>query len=154
MVQIDLGLPKFASLIESARRVILSNRTAEHNHIDLAAGAFIEHVRKKEYSSTRTLDVEPAEQMPTTTPISSAGGSGGSALCSIWEAEKWLQIKEAALDLLSKTTDKQVRLSHDVLRDRWDLADEEIRRVPEYAASDTEIACKYEGDDLTFAARS
>ena len=53
MVQIDLALPKFASLIESARRIILSNRTAEHNHTDLATGAFIEHVRKREYSSTR-----------------------------------------------------------------------------------------------------
>ena len=47
MVQIDLSLPKFASLIESARRIILSNRKAEHNHIDLATGAFIEQVRKK-----------------------------------------------------------------------------------------------------------
>lgn len=47
MVQIDLALPKFASLIESARRIILSNRTAEHNHTDLATGAFIEHVGKE-----------------------------------------------------------------------------------------------------------
>ena len=78
MVQIDLALPKFASLIESARRIILSNRTAEHNHIDLATGAFIEHVRKREYSSTRTLHVEPGEHAPMTAPIASARGSAGT----------------------------------------------------------------------------
>ena len=69
MVQIDLSLPKFASLIESARRIILSNRTAEHNHIDLATGAFIEYVRKKEYASTRALHVEPAEHSPMSTQL-------------------------------------------------------------------------------------
>jgi hypothetical protein len=95
MVQIDLALPKFASLIESARRIILSNGTAEHNHTDLATGAFIEHVRKREYSSTRTLHVEPAEHAPMTAPIASAGGSAGYVRCSIWEEEKFLKIKEA-----------------------------------------------------------
>src|SRR4029434_5255736 len=78
MVQIDLALPKFASLIDSALRIILSNRTAEHNHIDLATGAFLEHVRKREYSSTRTLHVERAEHAPMTAPIASARGSAGT----------------------------------------------------------------------------
>jgi hypothetical protein len=152
MVQIDLSLPKFASLIESARRIILSNRTAEHNHIDLATGAFIEHVRKREYSSTRTLHVEPAEHAPMTAPIASAGGSAGNVRCSIWEEEKFLKIKEVVLDSL-RSSRKQVRLSPDLLRDRWDLCDDEIRRVPEYADSDPEIACKYSGDDLIFYIR-
>jgi hypothetical protein len=152
MVQMDLALPKFASLIESARRIILSNRTAEHNHIDLAAGAFIEYVRKKEYASTRRLHVEPAERIPAATPIAYAGGSGGSVLCSIWEEEKWLRIKKTVLDLL-KSNGKQVRLSHDILRSRWDLFDEEIRRFPEYAESDSELACRHAGDDLIFYVR-
>jgi hypothetical protein len=150
MVQIDLSLPKFASLIESARRIILSHRTAEHNHIDLATGAFIEHVRKREYSSTRTLHVEPAEHSPSTAPIASAGGAGGGVLCSIWEEEKWLKIKEAVLDSVMRSR-KQVRLSPDLLRDRWDLSDEEIRKLPDYASLDAEITCKRAGDDLIFS---
>jgi hypothetical protein len=149
MVQIDLGLPRFASLIESARRIILSNRTAEHNHIDLATGAFIEHVRKREYSSTKMLHVEPAERSPSTAPVSSAGGSGGGILCSIWEEEKWVKIKEAVLDSLNWSR-KKVRFSPDLLRDRWDLSDDEIRRIPEYASLDAEITCKRVGDDLIF----
>jgi hypothetical protein len=150
MVQIDLSLPRFASLIESARRIILSNRTAEHNHIDLATGAFIEHVRKREYSSTRTLHVEPAEHAPSSAPIASAGGSGRGMLCSIWEEEKWVKIKEAVFDSL-KWSRKQVRFSPDHLRDRWDLSDDEIRKLPEYASSDAEITCKRAGDDLIFS---
>jgi hypothetical protein len=118
----------------------------------LATGAFIEHVRKKEYSSTKTLHVESAERSLTTAPIASAGGSGGGVLCSIWEEEKFLKIKEAVLDSL-RSSRKQVRLSPDLLRDRWDLCDDEIRRVPEYADSDPEIACKYFGDDLIFYIR-
>ena len=152
MVQIDLSLPKFASLIESARRIILSNRTAEHNHIDLATGAFIEYVRKKEYASTRALHVEPAEHSPMSTPIAFAGGSSGGVLCSIWEEEKWVKIKEAVVGSL-KAWRKQVRLSHELLRDRWDLSEDEIFRVPEYAGSDEELACKHAGDDLIFYVR-
>jgi hypothetical protein len=149
MVQIDLSLPKFASLIESARRIILSNRTTEHNHIDLATGAFIEHVRKREYSSTKTLHVKPSERAPSTPPIASAGGSGGGVLCSIWEEEKWVKIKEAVLNSL-RWSCKQVRFSPDLLRDRWDLSDDEIRKLPEYASLDAEITCKRAGDDLIF----
>ena len=152
MVQIDLGLPKFASLIESARRIILSNRTAEHNHIDLATGAFIEHVRKREYSPTKTLHVEPAEHSPSTAPIASAGGSGGGVLCSIWEEEKWLKIKEAVFNSL-KWSRKQVRFSPDLLRDQWDLSDEEIRKIPEYASLDAEITCHRVGEDVVFYVR-
>ena len=150
--EIDLALPKFASLIESARRIILSNRTAEHNHTDLATGAFIEHVRKREYSSTRTLHVEPAEHAPMMAPIASAGGSAGYVRCSISEEEKFLKIKEAVLDSL-RSSRKQVRLSPDLLRDRWDLCDDEIRRVPEDASLDAEITCKRAGDDLIFYIR-
>jgi hypothetical protein len=149
MVRIDLSLPKFASLIESARRIILSQRTAEHNHIDLATGAFIEHVRKREYSSTKTLHVESAEHSPSTAPIASAGGAGGGVLCSIWEEEKWVKIKEAVLNSV-KWSRKQVRFSPDLLRDRWDLSDEEIRRLPVYASLDAEVTCKRAGDDLIF----
>jgi hypothetical protein len=149
MVQIDLSLPKFASLIESARRIILSNRTTEHNHIDLATGAFIEHARKREYSSTKTLHVEPSERAPSTPPIASAGGSGGGVLCSIWEEEKWVKIKEAVLNSF-RWSRKQVRFSPDLLRDRWDLSDDEIRKLPEYASLDAEITCKRAGDDLIF----
>ena len=70
MVQIDLSLPKFASLIESARRIILSNRKAEHNHIDLATGAFIEHVRKKNILRPRhcTSNRLSAHQPPPQSP--------------------------------------------------------------------------------------
>ena len=85
MVRLDLGLPKFASLIDSARRFIPGSRTEEQNHLDLAAGAFLEHLKRKEYASTRTLEVQPAESLPTADPIASVGGSGGSMLCSIWE---------------------------------------------------------------------
>jgi hypothetical protein len=152
MVQMDLGLPKLASLIESARQIIPSSRTDEENHLDLAAGAFIEQVKKEEYSSTRTLDVQPAESPPTSTPIACVGGSGGSLLCSIWEEEKWPIIKETALRLLKETTDKQIRLSHDVLRDRWDLSDEDIQHISGYASSDSEIACENDGQDLIFYA--
>ena len=84
-----------------------------------------------------------------TAPIASAGGSAGYVRCSIWEEEKFLKIKEAVLDSL-RSSRKQVRLSPDLLRDRWDLCDDEIRRVPEYASLDAEITCKRAGDDLIF----
>ncbi len=87
MVRMDLGLPKLASLIDSARRFIPACRTEEQNHLDLAAGAFIEHLKRKEYASTRTFEVQPAETLPTADPIASVGGSGGTVLCSIWERE-------------------------------------------------------------------
>jgi hypothetical protein len=154
MVQMDLGLPKLASLIESARQIIPSTRTDEQNHLDLAAGAFIEHVKRDEYASTRTLEVQPAESLPTTEPIASVGGSGGSVLCSIWEEEKWSAIKETALRLLKETAGDQIRLSQNVLRDRWDLSEEEIRKISEYAASDPEMACDRDGEDLVLHSRS
>lgn len=88
MVRIDLGLPKLASLIDSARRFIPASRTEEQNHLDLAAGAFIEHLKRKEYASTRALEVEPAEKLPEADPIATVGGSGGTVLCSIWESDE------------------------------------------------------------------
>jgi hypothetical protein len=153
MVQIDLGLPKLASLIEGARQMIDANRTDEQNHLDLAAGAFVEHVKKGEYSSTCTLEVKPAESLPTGDPVASVGGSGGSVLCSIWEEEKWPTIEQKALQLLKETSDKQVRLSYDVLRDRWDLSNEDIQKISENASSDSEVTCEDDGKDLIFGAR-
>ena len=60
-----------------------------------------------------------------------------------------MKIKEAVLESL-KWSRKKVRFSPDALRDRWDLSDDEIRRIPEYASLDAEITCKRFGDDIVF----
>jgi hypothetical protein len=56
------------------------------------------------------------------------------------------------LDLLKRSR-RQARFSPDLLRDRWDLSDDEIRKIPEYAGLDAEVTCQRVGDDLIFCVR-
>jgi hypothetical protein len=63
-------------------------------------------------------------------------------------------IKERALHLPKETSDKQIRLSYHVLRDRWDLSDEDIQKICEYASSDCEVACDTDGKDLVFGSKN
>jgi hypothetical protein len=60
----------------------------------------------------------------------------------------WAQLKAYALTKLKRIRDNELRVSHNTLRKHAQLSDDEIAKVPEIAASDSEIDCKNEDSNL------
>jgi hypothetical protein len=86
MIRIDLSLPQHASLISIGREEHeTTNENLNHHH--LANGAFRCHLLNSAQYDGGAFAVSEVKEVPRSQPINSVGGSSGSFLCNIWEAQ-------------------------------------------------------------------
>ena len=56
----------------------------------------------------------------------------------------WPELRTYALIKLKNIAHNELRVSHEILREQAQLSDEEIAKIPQIAASDSEVDCKNE----------
>jgi len=89
MVALDLACPPYGSLIATARISASVKRLPEHDHFDLAWGAFFVHMRYSKNYTTLDISISRVDAVPDSKHINSVGGevvsSGNNFICNIWE---------------------------------------------------------------------
>jgi hypothetical protein len=84
MVEIDLAIPQYGSLIFLGREGALAPQDSL-NQFYLASGAIKSHLHYSGQYDGEAYAVTEVAEIPNIQPINSVGGSRNSFLCNIWE---------------------------------------------------------------------
>ena len=84
MVEIDLAIPQYGSLISLGRESALAPQDSL-NQFYLANGAIKSHMLYSDQYDGGAYTVIEVAEVPASHPVNSVGGSSNSFLCNIWE---------------------------------------------------------------------